>query len=385
MCWVRAGLLVVLLGIAACSPAVPDDPPESVAEFLARTVPEGPSGTVIAARGDRMVHCAGFGTADREARIAATCDTVYDVMSITKQFTAAAVLKLEMMGELRVTDPIGVHLGPVPADKRGITLHHLLTHTAGLPEGLGDDYEAVSREPMLTAALASPLVSAPGAGFHYSNAGYSVLAAIIEKASGLGYEQFLATHLFAPAGMTSTGYRLPRWDRSQVAVEYDAGGESRGRPDEHPWAADGPHWNLRGNGGILSTARDMFRWHRALTTDSVLSASAREKLFSPYTRVPGSPASYAYGWDVLDTDDGRIAWHDGGNDWSLAHYARSIDGSPDGAVMTFWVSNHAHREAGWDLEELEADLTLGVLERARTQRHRARRPTARRRRPGSRT
>jgi CubicO group peptidase (beta-lactamase class C family) len=126
MCRIRIGvLLVVALGVVACSPAPPEPSHEPIAGFLARTLPDGPGGTVVAARGDRIVHCEGFGMADREARIAATCDTVYDVMSITKQFTAAAILKLEMMGRLRVADPIGTHVGPVPADKRGKTLHHL--------------------------------------------------------------------------------------------------------------------------------------------------------------------------------------------------------------------------------------------------------------------
>lgn len=357
----RIGLLLVALGMTACSPA----PPESLADFLARTLPDGPGGTVIAARGDRIVHCAGFGMADRAARIAATCDTVYDVMSITKQFTAAAVLKLEQMGKLAVTDPISTHVGAVPADKRGITLHHLLTHTAGLVEGLGDDYDVLSREDMLAGALASTLLSSPGAEFHYSNVGYSMLAAIVEKVSGLGYEQFLATHLFAPAGMTSTGYVLPRWASEQVAVEYDAEGDSQGRPYEHPWAADGPHWNLRGNGGILSTARDMFRWHRALTSDTVLSADAREKLFTPHIRIPGMAESYAYGWGILDTDGARIAWHNGGNSWSLANYARSLNDSPRDAVMTFWVSNQAYLDGGWNLEDMELDVTRGILHRTR--------------------
>jgi CubicO group peptidase (beta-lactamase class C family) len=347
----RVGTLLVVLGMTACSP-----PPESVADYLARTLPEGSGGTVIAARGDRVVHCEGFGMADKEERIAATCDTVYDVMSITKQFTAAAVLKLEMTGSLRVTDPISAFLGPVPADKRGITVHHLLTHTSGMVEGLGDDYDVLSREAMLTGALASPPLSPPGKEFHYSNTGYSVLAAIIEKVSGLGYEQFLATHLFTPAGMTHTGYVLPRWKRDQVAVEYDTEGESQGRPYEHPWAADGPHWNLRGNGGMLSTARDMFRWHRALTDDAILSADARKKLFTPHVRIPELDESYAYGWAITDTG---TAWHNGGNSWSLANFARSLrDGT-----MTFWVSNHAYQEPGWNFEDLERDLTRGILER----------------------
>jgi CubicO group peptidase (beta-lactamase class C family) len=353
-------LLMVMAGALACSPAPPRHPPsDPVGDHLTRTLPDGFSGTVLAGRGGEITYCEGFGLADRDAGTAATCDTVYDVMSITKQFTAAAVLKLEMMGKLRVSDPIGTHLGPVPADKRGITLHHLLTHTAGLVEGLGDDYDVISREDLLAGALASRLTSTPGEEFHYSNLGYSILAAVVEKASGLGYEQFLAWRLFLPAGMPDTGYVLPRWSRERVALEYDETGTSQGRPYDHPWAGDGPHWNLRGNGGMLSTARDMFRWHRALAEDTVLSPAARRKLFTPRVRVPGVDAWYAYGWAILDTAHGKVAWHNGGNDWSLANYAREL---PDGA-MTYWVSNQAYAEDR-NLEEIELELTKEILERA---------------------
>ena len=137
----------------------------------------------------------GFGLADRDAKVAAGCDTVYDTMSMTKQFTAAAILKLEMMGKLRVSDPISKFVGPVPDDKRAITLHHLLTHTAGLTEGLGGDYEALSQREMLDGALESELRSAPGTEYSYSNLGYSMLAAIIEQVSGRSYEEFLAESL----------------------------------------------------------------------------------------------------------------------------------------------------------------------------------------------
>ncbi len=352
-------LAVIVLGTVACSPA----PAQPIADFVARTVPHGSGGSVLAARGDEILHCEGFGMADREARIAATCDTAYDVMSITKQFTAAAVVKLEAMGKLRVTDTIDVHLGRVPPDKQRITLHHLLSHTAGLVEALGDDHDVLSREAMLSQAMTSRLISAPGMQFHYSNLGYSVLAAIIEKVAGVGYEQFLATHLFLPAGMASTGYILPQWDRDRTAMEYGADGRSQGRPFEHPWAADGPYWNLRGNGGILSTARDMFLWSRALSGDVILPPSARSKLFAPHIRQPDSGEFYGYGWDLIDDEHGRIVWHDGGNMWSLAIYARSV--SDDTTV--FWVSNHAYKKGEWNFEELEPELTLGLLSRARTQ------------------
>ncbi|MGI5197864.1 serine hydrolase domain-containing protein [Streptomyces sp. CA-288835] len=342
---------------------------ESVADFLRRTLPAGSGGTVIAARGDELAYCGGFGTADRAAGTPASCRTVYDVMSITKQFTAAAILKLEVMGRLRVSDPISRYLGqPVPGDKRGITIEHLLTHTSGLVEGLGDDYEPVSREEMVRQALASKLRSAPGAEFHYSNTGYSLLAAIIEEASGEGYEPFLARHLFAPAGMHRTGYVLPKWPRHLIAVEYDSEGQSQGRPIDHPWAPDGPYWHLRGNGGMLSTAGDMFRWHRALLGDEILPAQARKRLFAPHARIPDSdeligpgPSHYGYGWVATRTPDGPLAWHNGGNDWSLGYLAHW----PRDGVLVFWVSNHAYQDGKWDLQERSEKLTLGIADRVR--------------------
>lgn len=344
---------------AARSAAEPVD--RSIASYLDRTMPQGPGGTVVAARGAELAHCKGFGLADRAAGTPATCDTVYDVMSITKQFTAAAIMKLEMMGRLRTTDRIGTILGPVPADKRGITLHHLLTHTAGLAEGLGDDYEPVSREKMLDRALKSKLLSHPGAQFHYSNTGFSVLAAIIEKVSGTSYERFLAKHLFTPAGMTHTGYVLPKFSRSQVAVEYDENGASQSRPFDHPWAADGPYWNLRGNGGMLSTGRDMFAWHRALLGDTILSAAAKAKMFEPHARIPSTEAAYGYGWGILHTKDGRVAWHNGGNDWSFASYSRILrDGT-----MVYWVTNQASQAGRWNLEERELEMNQALADRAR--------------------
>ncbi|MEV5981868.1 serine hydrolase domain-containing protein [Streptomyces sp. NPDC052114] len=334
---------------------------KSIGAFVRRTLPEGASGTVMAARGDRLAYCGGFGASDRAAGTPASCRTVYDVMSVTKQFTAAAVLKLEVMGRLRLSDRIGRFLGPVPDDKRAITVKQLLTHTSGLPEGLGDDYDRVSRGELVRDALAAEPRSSPGTEFHYSNTGYSLLAAIIEEASGESYEPFLARHLFAPAGMKETGYVLPRWPRRSIAVEYDDRGRPRGRPVDHSWAADGPYWNLRGNGGMLSTAPDMLRWHRALSDDTVLPARARDQLFAPHVRVPGSDGeSYGYGWSVRDTAEGRLAWHDGGNGWSLAVLARRLS---DG-VLVFWVSNHAYRKGKWNLEDRAQDLTLGIAERA---------------------
>jgi CubicO group peptidase (beta-lactamase class C family) len=362
-------VLITVFALAACGngdrdPAEPSAEPgprdPSVEEFLDDTLPEEASGTVVAARAGEIAHCKGFGLAHRAAKVAAGCNTAYDIMSMTKQFTAAAILKLEMMGKLRVTDPMSKFVGPVPDDKRAITVHHLLTHTSGLPDQLGGDYEALSREKMLDGALESELRSVPGTEYSYSNLGYSILAAIVDKASGTSYEKFLASQLFELAGMRQTGYVLPEWKSNQVAVEYDENGEPKGRPFDHPWADDGPYWNLRGNGGLLSTARDMFRWHAALEGDEVLSESAKDKMFEPYVpEEEGGDSYYGYGWVVSPTDEGRIVWHDGGNGWSLGVMARF----PNQDVMVFWVSNHAYKDGEWNFENLEQELTLGIAER----------------------
>ena len=360
-----AAALVVLT--ASCDSAAPSSaPPSPPASEVHRAdlfdpaeLPAGSSGTLIAAVDGEMLVCEGWGLADEAAGTEADCDTVYDVMSMTKQFTAAAVLRLQMMGRLRVGDRIGRFLDDVPADKRAITIHQLLTHTAGLVEGLGGDYDVLSRTDLITGALASDLRWRPGTRYLYSNLGYSLLAAIVEVASGEGYEEFLARHLFEPAGMTSTGYVRPEWDPVDVAVEYDDRGRSHGRPFEHPWATDGPYWNLRGNGGLLSTARDLFRWYQALEGDEVLDGSAKRALFRPRVREePHGESRYAYGWVVLDTQHGPVQWHNGGNSWSYGEIIRV----PSARAFVFWVTNRSRSE-GWDLERRSGRITGDVVTR----------------------
>lgn len=336
-------------------------PQRSIDAFVRDVLPAGAGGTVLAVRDGKRVYSEGFGMADREARVPARSDTVYDVMSITKQFTAAAILKLQMKGKLDTGDPISKYIGPVPDDKREITVQQLLTHTSGLVEALGGDYERLSRRAMIDGALVSRLRASPGTRYRYSNLGYSLLAAIVEEASGVGYEEFLHRNLFRPAGMTDTGYVLPDWKRRRVAVEYDAKGEPQGRPFDHPWAEDGPYWNLRGNGGLLSTARDMFRWERALEGDDVLDQGAKTEMFEPRVREqPGGDSYYGYGWVIQQTAVGDVAWHNGGNGWSYGELTRLLD-EP---VMVFWITNRYRGEAaGWNFNRLGPELTRGLVKR----------------------
>lgn len=298
---------------------------QRVDEHLRRLVPFGFNGAVLIARDGEVVLSQGYGHADRESGAPMTGETGFDIGSITKQFTAAAILKLEMQGKLNVTDSVSRWFPDVPADKRGITLHHLLTHSAGLDDVFGGDYELAERDSLAGVILRSEPLWAPGTRYRYSNSGYSLLGMVVEKASGVPYEEYLRMHVLQPAGLTRTGYRGVRWAPGELAVGYRSGARW-GTPTDHAWAADGPWWNLRANGGILSTLPDLHRWHRALEGEQVLSAAAKEKLFGKHVPTgEDGTRHYGYGWSVLNTTRGTpLITHNGGNGIFFADFRRYV-------------------------------------------------------------
>jgi len=323
-------MLATMLLAAAFTAAVPAESP--VGDKLDRwLVAADFRGNVLVSKGGNVLLRKGYGLADRENGVPYTADTVFDVGSITKQFTAAAILKLEMQGKLRVEDPIGKYLPGVPDDKKSITLHHLLTHTAGLESDFAGDYDPVSRDEYVKRTLASKLRSKPGDVYFYANSGYSLLGAVVEIASGKPYESYLRKNLFLPAGMRDTGYKLPAWPEARLAVGY-RDGKRWGRINERPWDKDGPYWALRANGGISSTLDDMLRWHVALTGDTVLSAAEKEKMFRRQVKEgPIADSYYGYGWSIGESAwGGRLIEHNGGNGTFFADFLRYTD---DGIVV----------------------------------------------------
>jgi len=287
---------------------------QKIDHYLQKAEANGYAGSVLVARGEKIILARGYGLADRENKVKQTPETVFSIGSITKQFTGAAILKLEMMGKLKVADPISKYFGDVPADKKEITLHHLLTHTAGFEGALGDDYDPIGREDYIKLALSSKLLFKPGERYEYSNVGFSLLGIIVELVSGKNYEDFLYEALFKPAGMERTGYLRPRFTKSELAVGY-RGGERWGTALDRAWRPEGPGWHLRANGGILSTIGDMHRWYLALKNNTVLSASAKQKYFAPHVKEYADGNSYyGYGWVTQKTERGaNLIWHNGGN------------------------------------------------------------------------
>jgi len=287
---------------------------QKIDRYLQKAEANGYAGSVLVARGEEIILAKGYGFADRESKIKERAETVFSIGSITKQFTGAAILKLEMMGQLKVTDPISQYFGDVPADKKDITLHHLLTHTAGFEGALGDDYDPIGREDFVKLALSSKLLFKPGERYEYSNVGFSLLGIIVELVSGKNYEDFLYEALFKPAGMEKTGYVRPKFAKSELAVGY-RGGERWGTALARPWRPEGPGWHLRANGGILSTVGDMHRWYLALKKDTILSAPAKQKYFAPQIKeYEDGNSYYGYGWVTQKTERGaNLIWHNGGN------------------------------------------------------------------------
>jgi hypothetical protein len=212
-----------------------------------------------------------------------------------------------------VTDKLSKFFPEAPADKKNITLHHLLTHAAGFPGALGDDYDNIHAQEFMKLAFASPLNSIPGEQYEYSNVGYSTLGIIIEKVSGLGYEKFLNQNLFTPAGMKRTGYLLPKFNKEELAVGY-RNGVRWGTALDRAWLNDGPGWHLRANGGMLSTVGDMYKWYHALHNNTVLTSSSTKQMFSKHmAENPEGSSHYGYGWVVEHFANTDFIWHNGGN------------------------------------------------------------------------
>ena len=319
---------LVLLVLAA--PAVRTPLGEKLDAHMSRLEAYGFSGSLLVAKGGEVILDKGYGFADAQRKVPFTADTAFDIGSITKQFTATAILKLEMQGKLGVSDPISKWFEGVPEDKKGITLHHLLTHSAGLEDVFGDDYEEMPRDRLVKAALDSKLLWAPGTRYRYSNAGYSLLAAIVELASGKPYEVYLRENLWQPAGMARTGYRLQ--EKGPLAHGVTGDGKDWGTPLDKAWAPDGPWWNLRGNGGVLSTAGDLYKWHQALEGETILSKGAKAKMFTPHVPEDEEGSShYGYGWAIFQTPrNTRLIAHNGGNGIFNADFRRYVD---DGVVL----------------------------------------------------
>jgi CubicO group peptidase (beta-lactamase class C family) len=264
------------------------------------------SGSVLVSKGGETLFARGYGFANLEHRVPNTTRTKFRLGSITKQFTAMAILILQERGKLKVEDPVGKYIDDAPRAWDGVTIHHLLTHTGGVPSYTEDP--AYSKKMMMPETVKSmiarfrdkPLDFRPGEKFHYSNSGYFLLGAIIEKLSGRSYEAFLKDAIFDPLGMKDTGY-----DRAATILPGRASGYNVAKGGlanaeyldmSQPYAA----------GSLYSTVEDLARWDRALAHGELIPNEAYAKMYTP------AKNQYAYGWMVTTAKGRKEIQHGGG-------------------------------------------------------------------------
>jgi CubicO group peptidase (beta-lactamase class C family) len=274
-------------------------------------------GTFLVAKGGEIVFLKGYGFADYEKK-PNTADTLHEIASTSKQFAAAAILKLEDQKKLKTTDTLDKHFPQAPADKRKITIDQLLHHTAGISGNFAVAYSWTgTRDQYVDEFLGAPLASKPGTKYEYANAGYAFLALIVEVVSKSDYEEYCRKELFAPAGLGDTGFigdeKLIKSGRASKRKCDDC------RPQ---WtAADWWYgWGYRGMGGVVTTAPDLLKWDRALRGDKVLSAAAKKRLYTVELD------DYACGWKVEKLPSGKTRTsHSGGVRGYGAMYSRFLD------------------------------------------------------------
>jgi len=284
--------------------------------YLTSGSKNGFSGAIAVLKNEKIIINKGYGFANKDTKTLNNPNTIFDIGSNTKQFTSTAILKLVEQNKLNVTDSLSEFFDKLPIDKQNITIHQLLTHTAGFSESIGRDFDEISQKDFFEKLFSSKLLSEPGEKYSYSNAGYSILGRIIELASGQPYEAFLNEHLFTPAGMKQTGYLLPKWDTKQMSLGYNRNVIETGSTIIRYQETGDLTWHLKGNGGMNSTQNDMLLWYKALKTNIILTPESFKKLTTPYpyTSSPESTSSYGYGWGIkkLENNSKRIT-HNGSN------------------------------------------------------------------------
>jgi CubicO group peptidase (beta-lactamase class C family) len=292
------------------------------------------SGNVLVAVNGKSIYEKSYGYANIELKVKNTSKTKFRIGSITKQFTAMAVMILQEKGKLNVTDKLSDHIPNVPEIWKEITIHQLLTHTSGIIhswalEGFEENMMLyTSIEDIIDKFKDQPLVGDPGEKFQYSGTGYFILSSLIEKVSGKSYEDFLKDEIFSKIEMTNSGSDVPGKIIENRASGYitDSTGMNNSTYIYMPI--------LTGGGNLYSTTEDFLKWDQSLYNNALISKESKEKMFKPELN------SYAYGWRVIKIDTLFITTHGG----SVPGFLTKIWRFPNDKLLVVILSNNKRSE-----------------------------------------
>ena len=282
-----------------------------------------PGAAIAVLQNGKVVLMKAYGAANLELSVPVQTNSVFELASLTKQFTAAAVLLLVHEGKLRLDDPLTDFIEQAPKSWKGITVRHLLTHTAGLEHHFEKSVDGsllldYSTESMLANAKATPTFAPPGERFRYSDQGYFLLGLIIERVQSRTYAQFLSERFFVPLGMSQTRIQ----DQSQIVPNRVAGYTIKdGAPVNirRAW-----QFGLTSHFGVLSTVEDMAKWEQSFWANQVLPPAVRDQLWTPAkifrtNEQTGYLLAYGYGWWVISENGHKIIEHSG---FTGTHYLK---------------------------------------------------------------
>jgi len=311
------------------------------------------SGNVLVAVHGKPIYEKSYGYANRELKVKNTAKTKFRIGSVTKQFTAMAIMMLQEQGKLKVTDKLSAHLPNVPEIWKEITIHQLLTHTSGIMhawalEGFGTHMMLYTPiEDIIDKFKDQLLVGEPGEKFEYSGTGYFILAALIEKVSGESYEHFLKEELFDKIGMLNTGADVPDIVLPNRASGYvtDSTGTYNSTFIYMPI--------LTGGGNLYSTTQDLLQWDQSFYTNALISKESKEQMFTTERN------NYAYGWGVIKSDSFYKTSHAGGVPGGRAR----IDRYPNKGILVVVLSNNV-RNTNPEVRGAFSELVLKELEKA---------------------
>ena len=326
----RFASMLLLGSTAFCQSATDSAIATRIKAYLEPFVQTGNfTGAVLVTRGRQILLRDAYGMANYELLVPNSPETRFHIASVSKPFTAAAILQLQEQGRLNIADHLSRFLPDFPNGDR-ITVDHLLTHTSGIPN-VNDlpDYDVFARAPHTLPELVAkfaglPLEFQPGADYHYSNSNYNLLALIIEKVSGQSYGDYIREHILLPAGMVTSGHD---GDASRLIPFVASGYQPRGIAvyEKAPYL----DWsNKTGNGSLYSTLDDLSHFDRSLNTDLILKPGTREKYF-----VEGKGSRY--GWFIRKRLGHRVMSANGRS----PGFTAELDRFPDDDVTIIVLSN----------------------------------------------
>jgi len=285
-------------------------------------------GAVLIAQGGKVLYQKSYGNAVESWGIANSPNTRFEIASLTKQFTGAAILLLAQDGKINVDDPVTKYLPEAPETWKEITIKQVVTHTSGLPGNEIADFTKgictpYTKEELLATFKNRPLKFKPGTKWAYTNTEYYLLAFIIESVSGETYAHFLTDHIFKPLGMSNSGFASTLAVVPNMAEGYARDGESLRHRDYFDRSLE------VGAGGIYSTASDLLRWSDALSHEGLLKQKSLDLMFTP-----SSPGGYGFGW-FIDKTKQLKEYHEGSDPGFAAFEIRY----PDQKAFVIVLSN----------------------------------------------